>query len=53
MIHTPATAQTNPDPEQTRLVAPPGVLTTIGSHIVQTAIEGVVPIRRDALGGLS
>lgn len=54
MIRTPATAQTNPDPEQTRLEVPPEVLTTtIGGHINQTAVEGVAPTREDALGGPS
>lgn len=53
MIHTPATAQTNPDREQTRLAVPPGVLTTTGSRIVQTVLEAVVPTWEDALGGLS
>lgn len=50
VIHTPATAQTSPDPEQTHLVVPPGALATIG-HIIQMVIVGVVPIWEDALGG--
>ncbi|KAK7737155.1 hypothetical protein SLS63_002946 [Diaporthe eres] len=39
VIHTPATALTNPDPEQTRHEVPPAVLTTIGNHIVQMPTE--------------
>lgn len=51
MIHTPATAQTNPDPEQTLLAVLPGVITTIGNHIGQMVIVDVVPTWEDGLGG--
>lgn len=51
MIHTPVTAQTNRDPEQTLLAVPPGAITTIGNHIVQMVIVDVVPTWEDALGG--